>query len=88
MNYFDYSSDNIRYTEQNFMDLDELSSRRFGNLEELPPYHSNGGNGPINPRNPIQIVLQAHLVLIMVVEVQMEAFIHMTNIRLFLFTGC
>jgi hypothetical protein len=51
-NYFDYSSDNIRYPEQNLMESDELSSRRFGNLEKgfiVPPYHSNGGNGPINP---------------------------------------
>jgi hypothetical protein len=37
------------------MDSDELSSRRFGNLDEdfiVPPYHSNEGNGPNNPRNP------------------------------------
>jgi hypothetical protein len=33
MNYFDYSSEAVRYPEQNLMNSDELSSRRFGNLD-------------------------------------------------------
>jgi hypothetical protein len=91
MDYFDYSSENIMYPRRNLMNEEELPSRQFGNLEEyfiVPPYHSSGGDSSLKKTQMIQTVLQAHLVLMVVVDVQVEAFIRMMNTQRYLYTEC
>jgi hypothetical protein len=97
MNYFDYSSENVRYPRFTFKRILFRVKKIYlhgnlGTLRKILLYRlitlMEVVVLSICETQMVQMVLRAHLVFMVVVEVQVRAFIRMMNIQRYLFIEC